>query len=712
MAKADKAPRRRIAGWFLCVTLMMFFGCPVFAQDALADNDTPAKDDRAESLPVFTLAALDGSDEALERVRGVLLSKESLQDKRVILRFLAGVDRDLTGNYFGKTLFAMFEQVPPELESDWAVALGRFESERIAGELEEIAKDAQADPERRRRAVRALGEHRRLFAAKQLFELTGLDESEQVQGWAFEALANLTHQPNLGTDRRAWALWYNGARKMSASTWQRMLHDNLLRSSRDRLEQEAKVRERLIESQRALYRVTNAEQKPGLLIAMLQDPLDSIRALAMDLASQRAEDNGDFGVALRDELRNRLDDKLPAIRVGAATLLGQLLDSGAADRMAFQLRRGAQDDPAVQQAYLMALTKMPRLQALGPGYEMLQRPEMQVAAAGMLAAAHRDQQGTEAFWAQVRDRVRKQLLQEDKPAPQVVTLLGLVLAGDDQQGWSRISGWLGAEDERVREAAARVWAEAARPLVQLAKRSDDPVIRPIALTAIAESGKTSASLKAVATRRPSEAEDVRLWDQAMIALAGRVQPDALLGVIATLSEKNGETRQVREQMLTAALERADKPDPPTVQTARLLIARAQTRVLADAPALVVLDYEAALALTEKLSGEQVLAIRRGLLPAYLADRRIEEALALAQAMLKPEGKLIPKAGEDPAVDVLIAETKRALEQGRREDAGKLVKGIRVLLGVSVSEGRDAQLLKLEAAAVREEPPPPPVEPAS
>ncbi len=715
---------RRSAGrsrWWagLCVcSVLSVFACTGLAQDGLAASDERAEvvgpEDpgiervvqalrdgqtpwllRQHAAEVLIELAREDRQGARDAAAGLLSDDQPKQTRRALLQSLARSAR-LPGGELPDAVLGMMTTLPAEWEADWSAVLGRYESQRIADQLAELAGDEQAGLEQRRLAIRVLGEHRRPFAADHLMGLTSVNRLEQVQGWAFDALANLSHQPGLGRDRAAWAKWYNDVREMKAEQWQRMLHENLLRLTRGKQTDGQQVLDRLIQSQRALYVATGPEQRPALLMQMLQDPLDPVRVLAVDLARQRAEDSGAFGEELRDQLRQRLDDPVARVREESATLLGQLLDEAAADAMAQRLAGGAELEASVRRAYLLALTQMPRAEALEPVFDLLGDVALQPAAAGMLAAGHRADLGDELFWERVRGSVRVSLEGVDAPRPQMVTLLGLVIAADDTDGWSRIGGWLNAENERVREAAARVWAGSERSLAVLAERSDDAVIRPIALRAIAERGERNETLSAVAARRPDEADDVRLWEQAMVALAGRVPPGMLLSAVEGLSDQSGETRQVREQMLTASIDRADKPDPPTRADLRLLIARAQVRVLADAPALVILDYEAALEHQGTLTAPQADQARRGLTNAYLADGRIDDALQTADDVLKPEGELIENAAADGLIDSLIASARQAAEQGRKGHATKLIAGVRRLLGESLPVGREAELKAVQA----------------
>lgn len=651
-------------------------------------------------------------DEVIDRERGAIQAAVSLLDKdrplyvrKAMLLAVSKEPRADEVSLLGEAVLAMREVLPAEIETLWVNTLGQIESDDIARDLASTASDEQADLNQRRLAIRALGEHRRLFAAEDLIKLTSVNRLPQVQQWAYDALANLSHQDNLGEDRAAWGNWYNQAKGLNATDWQRMLHENLLSKVRSKQDTENRVQDQLIQTQRALHRATPPEQRSALLIDLMKDPLDATRLLAMDLMRQRAEDGGEFGALLREQLRAMLDDELARVREESATLLGQLLDANGADLIADRLSSGNEGDATVERAYLTALTQMPRAKAMAPGYDMLKNPLLEAQAAGMLAASHRAGQGDEAYWEKVRDRVRDLLEGVQSPKAQMVTLLGLVIEEDDDSSWERIAGWVNAEDDSVRAAAARVWAGSDRPLTILAKRSDDAVIRPIALRAIAERGSEVETVKAISTRRPTEAEDVRLWEQALIAMAGRVQGGAVLEAVNQLSNDNGQTRQVRQRMLTAAIDQSAEEDPPSGTRLSMLLARARVRVLADAPALVVLDYEAALQHADKLNEAQRYNARKGLALAYFSDSRVDDTVAMIDKLFKPDGSLVEDANKSPLLEEILEIGKLAIEQGRAADAGKLIAGLRTIFGQGLTAA-NAERLKILEDQIKEATPAP------
>ena len=576
-------------------------------------------------------------------------------------------------------LAGMRTRLPAEIERNWAAALGRYEMESTARELEAVAEDRRATLEQRRLAILALGEHRRAYAAEVLIGLTNLNELEAVQNWAFDALANLSHQPHLGRDRKQWAAWWDRARGLGATEWQRQLHQNLMQLTAQQRAMDQQLRERLIRSQRELYRATRAEDKPAVLATMLRDPLPAIRELGLDIARQRAEDGQTFTEPLLAELRNRLSDDQSRIREQSATLLGQLLDADAAQIMADQLALGQESVSSVQRQYLLALAKMPREAAIEPVYEMLTDRAVQTEAAAAMAAMIRAELVEPPMRRRVRTQVRQALEGVQVPQPALVTLMGQVLEPDDED-WQRIAGWLDIADDRVRDAAARAWADSGRPLLVLAERSDDPVIRPIALMAIAAHGRREVTLLAIAMRRPEVDENDR-WRDAMVSMAPRVSPTALLETIEELEKAGSATRTVRELMLTAAIDAAVQQNPPTEAYLRLLLTRAQTRPLSESPELVVLDYEAVLPHLEGMNERDIDRTLRGLTAAYLANDRLDDAFATAKrVLLKEDGSVAAGASNDPLIEVFMNNARRSLELDRTDLAVQILGSMREMLG--------------------------------
>lgn len=592
-------------------------------------------------------------------------------------------------------LVGMRRRLPADLESDWAQALGRYELQRISEELEVIARDQRAPLEQRRLAIIAIGHHRRAFAADVLIDLIDPRQRGEVQGWAFAALATLSHQPQLGRDRPAWEQWWDTARGWNRTEWQRALHENLLLLTAEQRAMDRRLRDRLVESQRQLYRATGAEDKPAVLAGMLGDALEPIRDLGMDLARRRLEDGETFPESVREALRSALRDDAPQVREQAATLLGQLSDEPGVGIMAGRLSRGEETAVSVQRQYLLALRRLPRPGAVEPAYAMLADRALRTEAAGALAAAAQAGLVDDAMRRRVRERVLEGLTDVQIPQADMVLLLGRVLTADDRE-WSRVEGWLDSSDDQVRDAAARVWAGAGRPLETLARRSDDTVIRPIALRAISERGDQPATLLAIALKRPEEAADLQLWNQALVAMAARVPAARVLSALDELAQNPADTRAVRLDMLTQAIEREDRPDPPDAPYLRLLMTRAQMLFADDAADRAVLDYKAALDHADALPPDEQQQLYRGLTTAYLAEENTAAAFEAAQLLLlDAEGNPRPAADDEPLIQTCLDAITRANDAGNKDFARDVLAKLRDLLGTGITAELGQRLTDLE-----------------
>ncbi|MEM9416282.1 MAG: hypothetical protein AAGA29_12520 [Planctomycetota bacterium] len=651
------------------------------------------------------LIAIGGSDAqlALAASLGPAYSAEVWQ---ATLDAINTTRDDLPRGDVPDVIVGMRRRLPADLEEAWAAALGRYELQRISEELEVIARDQRAPLEQRRLAIIGIGHHRRAFAADVLIDLIDPRQRGEVQGWAFEALETLSHQPHIGRDREAWEQWWRRASSLNRTEWQRELHENLLLLTAEQRGMDRQLRERLVESQRGLYRATGEEDKPAVLASMLRDPLEVIRDLGMELSRSRLVDGGEFPDSIRVALREALEDDAPHVREQAATLLGQLSDRPGVAMMAQRLAQGEETVTAVQRQFLLALRRLPNEDAVDSVYTLLADRALQTEAAGALAAAAQAGLVDGEMSSRIRDRVLEGLADVQIPRADIVLLLGRVLTENDRE-WSRVESWLDSSDDQVRDAAARVWAGAGRPLDALARRCDDPVIRPVALRAITERGDQPVTLHAITLKRPEDAADLDLWNKAMIAMAPRVPVERLLSTLEELELNPADTQAVRLAMLTQAIERENRPEDESASAfPRLLLARAQTLSLDTDADLVVLDYEAALPEVDALDEPDQQRLYRGLTAAYLALHNAEQAFDTAKVLLADaDGNPYPAASDDPLVQSFIDAIAGANTRGDKDHARELLDGLRDFFGTAGIPAEIGQRLTDLEREVNADPPP-------
>ncbi len=220
-------------------------------------------------------------------------------------------------------LLELAGEVDVSLQRDLSIVLGRMIDNELARRFARLAQDEQEALGRRRIAVLAMGHHRTQGTAALLLSLTRPEYSDAIRRAAFTSLQTLTGLTEFDADREAWADWWNRVRRLSPRQWHEMLVNNLgLRVQRQANDRDA-LAGRLQAMVREQYRSADAQQRAQLLPQLLNDPLESVRELAMSLSVQRLVDDDTFDEPLREALRDRLADPSPTIRQRAALLFAR-----------------------------------------------------------------------------------------------------------------------------------------------------------------------------------------------------------------------------------------------------------------------------------------------------------------------------------------------------------------------------------------------------
>ncbi|BAM03260.1 hypothetical protein [Phycisphaera mikurensis] len=600
--------------------------------------------------------------------------------------------------------------VAPPLLDDLGRALARYERGRVANELMRLAERADTPQPLRNRAIAVLGERRTRPVAELLVALTDARRPGDVRSAAFASLATLSGIDAYGEDPRAWTTWWRDNRKLDAEAWARSLFRNVERREAVAGVNTDQLVDRLVTLNATLYRVAGEADKPRVLTDLLGDELGPLAELGLTLAEQRLSAGEGFDEPLRRALRANLDAVRPDTRRRAAALLRDLGDGPAADLLAARLAAGGEAVTAVLRADLRLLTRQPRVQAVEAAYELLDDPALGPEAAAVLAATAEAGLLGDAQRLRVLRRVRRLLGPADEgpldPPPAVVTLLGR-LGGD--RDFARIGAWIDHPDPVVKRAAAQAWADADRPLLPLAQRADDPVIRPVAITATSRRGRDAPALLALAARPPADPAERVAWERALVAAAGRTDPDAVAGVASTL-ERAGAAPALREAVLTAALDRRPGGTGPIARAA-LLLARGELRLADGRPRLAVPDFEALvpaatpggapggpaeLAPAEVLSDDQRERATRGFVKAALLSDQLDRAFGVARALFTaPGGVLVQPAAGDPLVDLLLDVADEQARAGRRSRARRVLNELRLLLGPAMKPGVSARIAAVE-----------------
>lgn len=577
-----------------------------------------------------------------------------------------------------------------------ADALGRFDNNTLRRRVRETSEDAAEPVEVRARMIRLWGYFRDKDTVERLLKLTETTQAQPVRQAAYDALIHLTGLEELNHDPAAWVAWWDEAKRLGGEAWLTHIMSNLTRRESAMRLRMSEGEQRLLVSQEALYRATQASDRPGVLAYMLRDALPPIRQLGLDLCLQRLLDDQPFEESLRVALRERLLDDSPVLRSRAALLLRDLLDEPAAKIVAERLSNNEEHVVEVVRSYLLLVSRLPQQPVVTPALALLEDTSLRPEAAGVLAAAADARLLATQEVADARKLARRGLPANRLPAPQVVTLLGKV---GDEEDFARIAQWIDSDGTSVKQAAALAWADSTRSLKMLADRAADPIIRPIVIAAAERRGNDAPTLTALALNRPPQSESAESWRRAIVAMAGRgpVGGEAVLSVVEQL-QASGEPPATLERLLTAAIQAsADSSKPPTDVQLQLLLKRAEVRVIAGTPAPALADFGQLAESVGRLRPADVERYRRGRIRALLDSGDVTEALAEAERLLSPSaagGTASPS--DDRVIDQFIDAARRLHEQ-RKPDAGRdVLVGLRRLLGPSIKPEIAQRITLLEA----------------
>lgn len=582
-----------------------------------------------------------------------------------------------------RPMLAMLYAVDEGLLTDVVTAMGRYDDPQLLDRLRRTALASDLPTRERSRAVAALGHWRTQGVAADLIGLTRLTEAADVQASAYAALATLTGLEKLGADRGQWAAWWGSARRLDALAWQKSLVANFARQRAADRGSEQQLAEQLREAMRALYRASSPDDQSGTLAAMLGEPLEPTRRLALELAQERLIDGQSFNEPLRAALRQRLSDDSAELRGRSAEMLRDLTDQRAAEAVAKKLIAGDEQVGRVLSAYLQLLAQMPQKSAVAPIIEHLDEPGLRADACGALATVARDGLLAPRRSDEILEKLRGVLAEGQRPSPQMVRLLGRIGRAEE---WNRIERWVDDRDDIIRQAAAQAWADAPdRSLEILAERADDKVIQPIVIRAAYDRGQNPATLDKLAANPPRESQFVPAWERALIAMAGRPtisETDALRTGEALL--ENHKDKTLADRFFTAAIDRHAAPPAPVQQYHRLRLVRGENRLTMDEPDLALVDFEYLLQQDPaELTTIQRNDVYRGLIPAYLQAGRYAPAVNAARAFFEDPanpGRLDPAAANDPLIQTFLDTVRRLVEQGRTDDARDLFERFMFLLG--------------------------------
>ncbi len=608
-----------------------------------------------------------------------------------------------------------------------ARALGRSLGPKTARQAIDFVRDWLSLPPQKVLVVSALGYFRDRHVAELLIELIGADRPAPVRAAAIGSLQILTGNDRLGDEPDLWRQWHARRRKLSDNVWTQVIVDELIVHqinngqqreqelirhadqanirARSTTDQSVKLMARLVHALRQIYRLTATRDQPAKLMAWLSDGHDPVKLLALELAKERTV--GDFGESLRAVVRRQLDDRNPVIRKEAATLLANLqqLVGADADAVAGRLAVGAESNVEVLNAYLLVISRLPRADAVEPALAMLENPKLRARAAAALAAAI-DKRVAGGDQTRRAARSARRLSRVRLPEPELVALLAEVA---DDADWLAIRRWLEADDQKVKEEAAKAWAASVQPVIVLVRLANDDQVRPWAIHAAQQRGKKADTMLTLIDH-PPRTTGLEQWRDALVAMAGRVPVAAIRDADAKLIGSKTPT-ELRTQLLTIAIERQTKDlnDGQTGQAAwRLLIdlrlARAEVRLDGNEAQSAMIDLREADEQSTHLDKLRRQRYRVALLRARLHNGEDDEVSKLAGTVLNEAGNDALDEWRGRVVDAFRNAVQRSLEAKQAVRAQTLLAMLAKALEGRSTEQFDALIVQLRQLVAALPPP--------
>ncbi len=572
------------------------------------------------------------------------------------------------------------------LQAAVAVALGRYEEDRVMNQLIDIASDEAVDRAKRLGAIRALAEYRRAPAVETLVHLLKPGGDREIHAAAGPALQRLTGITRFGGgDPSAWEQWWLEHKHLPHERWLGRLTRTLGVRAQQLEQEKATLTARLTDVYNRLYTATEPAQRPALLQEMLDDATDALRLLALRLIERNLLSAQPISDSTRQAMRAKLDDPNPLVRAKVATLLRDLGDEPAAEQVARRLL--PESSPAVQAAYLSLLGRMPQAEAVDPALLLLGRDQVKPAAAAYLVVAADADLFTPAQRIGVLKLAREDLAKSENIEPAVVRLIGRLGGKTDQPTLVEL---LDHESPAVRRAAAEAFVTGPFDPDLLLAYLDDPQLADKALEAAAKRGASVAVVRTLLAHPPAHDERQAAWRAAIVAVTERLDLEAISAIDERLAEQ-----AERQNLRIAILKTIAQPRPtngnnqvPVDEPERLeLILRlAKLYLQTDQPALARPLFDR-LAPASQLPATARSAVRAGRLRATLAIGTIEEAVKLAEQWIAVDPAARAEVG-----GVLMGAAEAALERQQTEQAAALVARTVQLVGEAL-DAKDAARLE-------------------
>lgn len=516
---------------------------------------------------------------------------------------------DVTPTSLMDAVLTTLTRIEPARLDRAAAVLARF-GEPAVKRVAELALNRETEPALRLRLIQSLGSFRSAeiasIAADTLVTIINPERQEpaNVVDAVYNALRRLTNLRFGQNNYEFWSAWWNRNRNQPAAEWLPAVAQeaNEQRAALERQMQELQRRlddlERIAESRRkrleeAINQIyfflsdQSNEQKLEALAAWLDEPLTTVRRVAMVRIDGLVRNNEPVGDAVIAKLVGRLKDSEKELRAQAA----QLLDALNHPRLGVLLAEAiaVEQDPATTTRFIEILQRRPAAEAV-PVLIPLLTSQAQGELAARALVAHVDARvADDEQRAVILDAITP--LFETAPTPTVVRLFARTAPLESLE---RVEPLLAHEAEPMRRAAAESLDARNAGRQALIDHHTDPVIFPYAVTSQVKAGSLNAFNGLLAMTPPTPAlRDAWLTGlrnlAAKLTIAQLAQADTRLVDAPAERFVSDERAQLREAIMQRIA--ATPPNEVTPEHAAILLRLARLRLANNRPdvALEALD---------------------------------------------------------------------------------------------------------------------------
>lgn len=178
-------------------------------------------------------------------------------------------------------------------------------------------------------------------------------DAAAVHDHVMRTLGEQTGRDDLGTDQGAWLAWWAEHEWIPEAEWLRRVASWQAERARRMAERTVAAEKSRADLFREVYSLTPADQRPVILIRLLEDDAADVRRLGLELANRAVVNATPLPPEVTDTAATLLRDETPDIRASAARLLASAGLNGASADVSAALSR--ERDPRAAKSMIEAL---------------------------------------------------------------------------------------------------------------------------------------------------------------------------------------------------------------------------------------------------------------------------------------------------------------------------------------------------------------------